>query len=416
MFLKACRLALHDYCHERLLSLCAILSLAAVLAPILVLYGVKFGVINTMTERLKNDPRNLEVIPIGSGSYSQSQIKEFAKNPHVGFVLPRTRAIASTMSLALEGEASLLKRLTVSLEPTAQNDTLINRYITAKDIKIPEDSFGIILSADAARKLNVKAQSFLQGMVERVNHGQVEKAFVKLFVLDVLPLEAQSKAVAFVPLELLEATEDFRDGRKPKPDSRLTELNGFNGEDLPNTERIYSAFRLYAKDLDAVTTLRDFFAKQSIEVYTQAEQIATVRNLDTSLSLIFGLIGTAAALGFVASTSSNALAAVRRKERYLGILRLMGYSSANIMTFPLFQNLLTAIIGSILALVLYFITALSIDKLFAQSLQGVEEISSLPANHFIWGVGIVLILSFLATLLPAIQAAKVEPSEVIREI
>ncbi len=252
--------------------------------------------------------------------------------------------------------------------------------------------------------------------MERVNHGQVEKALVKLFVQDILPLEAQQKSVAFVPLSLLEATEDFRDGRKPKADPRISEDNGFSGEELPNTERVYSAFRLYAKDLNSVTKLRDFFASQYIEVYTHAEQIAAVQSLDTSLTLIFGLIGTAAGLGFVASTSSNALAAVRRKERYLGILRLMGYSSLDIMIFPLFQNFVTALLGAILALMLYFITALSIDKIFAKSLQGVEEISSLPPTHFMLGLGIILGLSFIATLLPAMQASKVEPSEVIREI
>ncbi len=417
MIIKACGLALHDYCHEKLLSLCAILSLAAVLAPLLILYGVKFGVISTMTERLKNDPRNLEVIPIGSGNYSQSKFDEISKNPFVSFVLPRTRAIASTMNLAIEGENSILKRLTVSLEPTAPGDILLDRYITkAEEPNIPDDSFGITLSAEAARKLNANAQTILQGVVERNNKGRVEKAFVKLFVQSILPLEAQQKSVAFVPLALLEATEDFRDGRKPKDDPRLSESQGFIGEALPDGERIYSGFRLYAKDLDAVAHLRDFFASQNIEVYTQAEQIAAVRSLDTSLNLIFGLIGTAAALGFVASTSSNALASVRRKERYLGILRLVGFSSMDIMSFPLFQNFLTAMMGSMLALALYYITALGIDKLFAQSLQGIEEVASLPPSHFFLGMGIVLILAFFATLLPAIQASQVEPSEVIREI
>ncbi len=419
MIYKSCMLALHDYCHEKLLSLCAILSLAAVLAPLLVLYGVKFGVINTMTERLKNDPRNLEVIPIGSASYNANKIEELRNNPHVAFVLPRTRAIAATINLAPHGESSILKRITVSLEPTAANDPLLTRYLqanTPSHESAPDGCFGIILSMDAARKLSVQSGNILQGMVERVNNNVVERATVNLWVAAVLPLEAIQKDVAFVPLTLLEATEDFRDGRKPANDPRLTEDLGWTGDKLPDNQRTYAAFRLYAKNLEAVTALRDYFNQQGINVYTQAEQIAAVRSLDTSLTLIFGLIGTAAAFGFVASTSSNALAAVRRKERHLGILRLMGYTSVDIMAFPLFQTLLTAIFGSLLALGLYFITAVSIDKLFAQSLQGIEEISSLPLSHYLLGVSMVLVLSFVATLLPAKQAASVEPSEVIRDI
>ena len=64
------RLSLYDYMHERLLTICAVMGLAAILAPLLVLFGVKSGIINTMVDRLVKDPRNLEVSPIGSGRYS----------------------------------------------------------------------------------------------------------------------------------------------------------------------------------------------------------------------------------------------------------------------------------------------------------------------------------------------------------
>ena len=40
-----CGMALRDYWHERALSLCAVLALATVLAPLLILFGVRNGVI-----------------------------------------------------------------------------------------------------------------------------------------------------------------------------------------------------------------------------------------------------------------------------------------------------------------------------------------------------------------------------------
>ena len=49
-----CRLACRDYLREALLSACAVLGLAAVLTPLLVLYGVKFGVVQTLTDRLQH--------------------------------------------------------------------------------------------------------------------------------------------------------------------------------------------------------------------------------------------------------------------------------------------------------------------------------------------------------------------------
>ncbi len=457
MLIKSCILALKDYGHERLLSACAVLSLAAVLTPLLVLYGVKYGIITTMTDRLQNNPHNLEIIPVSSGHYTKAWIADLAKNPHVGFILPKTRSIASTMSIGLMGESNILKRITVSLEPTAEGDTLLAPYMPPLEKQdtqpkasqadkttevrekvqaqvqtqvqkqytaptCPENSFSVSLSAEAARKLGAKPHSLLQGYVERLYNGKVERASVHLWVRAVLPLAVQQKDVAFVPLTLLEATEDFRDGRWTLQDARLPENQGWTGDmkdsaQAQKAERIYPAFRLYAKNLDAVTALREYFASKSIDVYTKAEEIATVRALNASLNLIFGLIGSTAALGFVASTASHAQAAVRRKERYLGILRLVGYNGFDIMIFPLFQSFLTALLGSALAAMLYGMAAAFIEYLFAHSLQGAtEQICSLPPEHFAMGFAIVVILSLLATLLAAIKAAKIIPSEVIRDI
>ncbi len=423
---KACLLAVQDYYHEKILSACVILSLAAVLAPLLVLYGVKFGVISTMTDRLKNNPTTLEIIPVASGHYTTAFFEELASLPNVAFVLPRTRAIAATMTLSLPNENNILSRVHVSLEPTAPQDVLLQRYlVTTPSVQhtksVPQDAFAITLSAEAARRLHVAVGDNLVGRVERTNKGRIENAQVALWVEGILPLEAQQKAVAFIPLSLLEATEDFRDGRKPLEDARLTVDKGWTGEEdvavaMGKEGRVYPAFRLYARSLEDVETLRIYFEHKRIDVFTQAEQIAAVFSLSASLNLIFGLIGTAAALGFGASTSSNALATVRRKERHLGILRLMGFSSGDIMTFPLFQSVLTSCLGTLLATALYLIIALLIDYLFAQSLQGIEQVCSLPWTHLGAAFGIVLGLSLLATVFPAVRAARVEPSEVIRDV
>ncbi len=425
MFFKSCTLAFKDYAHEKLLSACAILSLAAVLAPLLVLYGVKFGVITTMTDRLRNNPHNLEIIPVASGRYDKALLQELAQRPDVAFVLPKTRSIAATMSLSKTPEHSMLGRITVSLEPTGPGDVLFERFVqepssessaTATLHQVPENAFAVGLSSEAARKLKVAVGDMIFGRVERAFQGKIERADVSLWVEAILPLEAQQKDVAFVPLSLLEATEDFRDGRAPHEDARLLQEQGWTGEPLPQEERIYPAFRLYARSLDDVAVLHQYFHEKNIEVYTQAEQIATVNSLNDSLTLIFGLIGSAAALGFFASTGSNALAAVRRKERHLGILRLLGYASWDMMAFPLFQSMLTALLGTGFAAALYYVTAVLIDKLFATNLQGVESICSLTPIHFAASLVIVVGLSFVATLVPAARAANIEPSEVIRDI
>ncbi len=48
--MNAARLAAKDWLHEGTLSLCAVLALARMLAPVLVLEGVRGGVISAMRE------------------------------------------------------------------------------------------------------------------------------------------------------------------------------------------------------------------------------------------------------------------------------------------------------------------------------------------------------------------------------
>ena len=409
------RLACKDYWHEFLLSACAVLGLAAVLTPLLVLYGVKFGVVQTLTERLRNDPRNLEISPVISGRYTPEYLAKLAAHPDVAFVLPRTRSIAATMDLSA-GNGDARSVLVASLEPTAEGDPLLLRFGAAVPTmpQSPDtEAIGVTLSSSAAEKLHLKQGDTLNGKVERRLQGKVQTARVALRVAAVLPLAAQQKDVAYVPLPLMEATEDYRDGRAVP---ELGAQNGWTGEPRPQGERVYPGFRLYARSLDHVMQLREAFAAQKLDVYTHAEEIEQVTALARALNLIFALICAATAIGFLASTASSVLAGIKRKERILGLLRLHGFTTGKLMLFPLAQSLLTALAGTALASGVYGVAAFAINKLFSASVTGMEQVCLLLPEHFVLAFAAVSGLALLAALAPALRAARVEPSEVIREI
>ena len=404
LFLQSCAMAARDYLHEALLSACAVLSLAAVLTPLLVLYGVKFGVVAAMTDRMLNDPKNLEISPVSSAHFGQDFFAEMQKHPDVAFILPRTRAIAATMNLAA-GQGMERRALPISLEPTAPGDPLLARYVT-----LSEGQNTIVLSDSAARKLGLTVGDTCRGHVERSRAGTIQSAAVDLELTAVLPLVAQSRDVAFVPLPLLEATEAFRDG------FAVPALHWPGQTPESAQERSYASFRLYARSLDQVSSLRNFLNAKGIEVYTKAAEIEAVKNLDRSFTLIFSLISGAAAAGFFASTVSSALAGVKRKERHLGLIRLLGFPASSIMAFPITQALLTAVFGVLLAAVLYAGAANAIDALFRFSLGDMEQLCRLLPEHFAITLGLVVALSALAALPPAARAARIEASEVIRDV
>lgn len=408
---EAARLAVADYWHERLMSACAVLGLAAVLAPLLVLFGVRYGLVSQLTGSLLDDPRNLEVVPMGSGHYERGWLDGLGQRPQAAFVIPQTRTIAATIELAaLENDGGSI--IPVSLIPTAAGDPLIRRWLPEAEMDgtAPgEGEVGVILSAPAAAKLGIGPGGRLRGLVGRVRDMKREADQANIYVTEVLASAAQQKDAAYVPLNFLLAVEDYRDGRAA-PEF------GWPGEAKPEESRRFASFRLYAAGLDEVAELRDILRRENIEVHTQAESIESVRNLSRALAIVFILIAGTAAAGLAAATVSSNLAAVRRKSRFLGLLRLMGYPRAAVMLFPLVQTLLTSVLGLGLSLLFYLAAALGIDYLFAEKLPGGEAVVVLLRAHVLGFFILTVMLSGLAALAAAAQAAKVEPSEVIRDL
>lgn len=398
-------MALRDYWHEWALSLCAVLALATVLAPLLILFGVRNGVIGNLQERLLQDPRNLELVPVGSGKYGEAFFAELRNRSDTGYVIPQTRAIAATIGLLRAGtkEGGLAPNpVNVSLIPSGEGDPLIARFVG----NATRGDGDIILTASAAEKLGVKAGDELTGRVTRARGIVREHADASLRVKAVLPLSALQKDAAFVPLRLAEDAETYRDGM-------AVPERGWPGAERAAGERVYPSFRLYAAELDGVASLRDFLASRHIETYTRAEEIENVRMLDRSTSLVFGLICLAAGIGFLASTASNLVAAIRRKRRVLGILRLIGFSGADIVCFPLAQTLFTSVFGMALAFGLYAAIAGVINALFPLGAE-LGAVCRLSWAQIAGTVGVVLALSLLAALPPSLSCSRLSPSEVIR--
>ena len=191
---------------------------------------------------------------------------------------------------------------------------------------------------------------------------------------------------------------------------------GWTGAPPPDAPRAYAGFRLYARALEDVPRLRDAFRASQIEVYTHADEIEQVMTLSASLGLVFSLISVAAAVGFAASTASAALAGVKRKERILGLLRLAGFPTTALLLFPLTQALLTALAGTAFASLVYLAASQTINVLFADSLGHMESLCRLLPQHFAAALGMATALSLAAALGPAFRAARIEPSEVIRDV
>lgn len=389
------RLALRDYVHEWRMSGCFILALAAVLAPMLILFGLKFGIVTNLMEDLIRDPANREIRQVGSGHFSPEWFAALTARPDVAFVIPRTRALAATMDL-YSTEAGRI--LSVELIPSAPGDPLLEGLTAA-----PSGYGRVVVSASVARKLEIEPGDRVDGSLVRRYRGSRDREHLPLQVAGVAPIEAFTRDGAFVSLDLLVATEDFRDGRA------VPEL-GWSGDEPLGADRTFPGYRLYARSIHDVAGLRDLLEGQGLEVRTSAAEIESVKALDRNLSVIFWVVALVGMAGFSLSLGASLWANVERKRRELSVLRLMGFRTGDIVWFPMLQSLTTSVLGWAAASLLYLGLAQAINRLFPD-----QTLCRLLPEHFLAALGLTVAAAGLAALLGGYRAARIEPAEGLRE-
>ena len=397
---KVFRLATRDYLHEWQMSLCFVLGLAAVLGPMMVLFGLKFGIVGAMMDELLEDPGNREIRPVGSGRYDQAWLDDVRARPEVAFLVPRTRSIAATIDLASAHSSSIVS---VELIASDRGDPLL-----APDAPLPEGLSHVVMSRSSAEKLAVKPGDLLDGSLVRRFRGQQERVHLTLTVASVAPERAFSRDAAFVSVQLLEALEDFRDGRA------VPELDW--GGTPADVGRNYPGFRLYARSIFDVAGLREAFAKVGIDVHTRASEIGLVLRMERNLTAIYWAIAVIGLVGFSLSLGASLWANVDRKRKQLSVLRLVGFRTRDIIWFPMVQSLFTAILGWALAVSIYYVTAWVINSMMAEQVEAGQQVCRLLHDHYAIALALTCSAAVIAAALAGMRSARIEPSEGLREL
>jgi len=323
----AVRLAMADLLAERLLAACTVLALAAVLAPLVILAGLRAGVVQGLRELLLEDPRAREVATAANRSFDAALLARLAARPDVAFLAPRTRTLAA--SLLVERSDAPGAGTRVELIPTAPGDPLLPVG--------PEGAGHVVLTASAAARLRVGAGDALTGRLARVLDGRRESVPLALTVQAVAPPAAFPRDAAFVPLALAVLVEDFQDGRVGPPGD-LSAL-------APAGRTEYAGFRLYARRLEAVPALDAALRADGIEVVSRAADVFGLLRVDRNLGLLFGLVAGLGGAGFLVSLGAGLWANVERKRVALAQLRFLGLRAGALRLFPVAQALVLAASG-----------------------------------------------------------------------
>lgn len=398
--LQVIAVAARDFWHERWLALCAVLGLAAVLAPLLVLFGLKHGIVSTLIGDLKARPEVRQIQPIGQGHYDAAWFAALAARPEVAFLVPTTRYLSATLEIVPPGGGRPLR---AEMWPTAPRDPLWPDG--AATSLGPGEA---VISLPLAEKLALEAGATLEARLGRVVDGRPQAVRLPLAVVGVLDLDATGRDVLLVPPALLEDAEDYREGL-------AVPRRGWSGENADaDGPRRHASFRLYATDIDAVRPLRDHLAALGVETDTAADRIAMAQRLDHALTVLFLVVSTLAVGGYGLSLALSLTITVARKQQDISVLKMVGAGNGAVALFPLTQAVLIGLIGSLLAVAAQAGAEPLINRLFAEGLRDGQVVSHLLPEHMAVAVVGTVLLAAVTALVAGRRAAVLPPAQGLR--
>lgn len=184
----------------------------------------------------------------------------------------------------------------------------------------------------------------------------------------------------------------------------------------------FQGFRLYARSIDDVEPVVEALRTEGIEVLAQTQAIARVRTLDDGLARVFSLVAVVGIGGGAAALVMSLFAAVQRKRRQLGVMRLLGLERHRVARFPVYQGVVVALLGLALATLLYGAVSSLANALFASELLTAAEacgqglsLSTLPRWTLPVAVLASLVLALFSALAAALETTRIDPSEALRE-
>ena len=383
------------------------LLIVSVLAPLLLLFGTKQGVVEIMRELLLKDPRNLEIVIFDNTRLVPGWFADLRARPDVRFLIPRTRTINTIIDLK-RGRRAMNH---VEVIPTAEGDPLL-----PPDVLPPSDIDAVLLSHAAAKQLMADRGATIKGIVSRTVEGQFQEAAISLRVNGIVPERFFSRPAVFTSLGFLEGIEAFREGFAAPA---LDLLQGLS----PPTRTDYASARLYARTLEAVAPLSDKLRTDGIQVRNRAEDIARMQGTDRLLTRVLSMVAFMSAIGGTLAFGGAMWIVIERKRFSIALLRLIGLSGNGVVVFVLWQALVIAVMAFVTAYMLFLLGSEALNY-YAKSVflglmgrgASLGSMCWLGVQDSVVSAMLTLALTSLASFLGTAHAKSIEPGECLREV
>lgn len=285
----------------------------------------------------------------------------------------------------------------------------LNRYVPAEAIERFKQRDGVILGAGLAESLNLSIGDKFDVLVPQLDKEKrlLPPKSIRLELIGLLKTGGQlDHAVGFTQLSLAAKATGWTQGVQG---IRLKINDVFNARQISHELGYKLPVYVYVQD----------WTRQFGHVYNDIQLVRSI------MYLILALVIAVACFNIV----STLVMAVNEKQGDIAILRTMGMSAGSIVQTFMLQGLYHGLLGTSVGVGFGILGGLYLSDWLAwfEQLIGFQFLSSdiyfidfLPTQlawHDVWITAVVaIVMSLLATVYPALKAAKVEPAQVVGKV
>lgn len=209
MTLFPLRFAIAELRHEKLFAAGVVLAVCSVLTPVLLLLGVKNGMIDSLRGKLMNNPQIREIRLKETVDVDPVWVAAMAKDPLVAFIVPSVRQIS------LYGRVRPLdSKIWTDAEeilPSKSGDPVANApEMDWADSRLPVPC---MVSEGLAESLAVVAGNEVLLEQTRSEAGKPQAEEVRLRISAIVPRTSSPTKALYLPVQAIESIEDYKDGK-----------------------------------------------------------------------------------------------------------------------------------------------------------------------------------------------------------
>lgn len=330
--------------------------------------------------------------------------EEVEKFPGVVAAAPLTRLQGM---MAYQGRVQ--GAMITGIEPTAEERVSIlpNHIVDGELSSLTAGGFNVVMGEILAQRLNLVIGDKVTLMLPEatLSPAGILPRIKRLTVTGIFSVGAELDAnLAVIHIE---------DARK------LARLAGQAQALRIKTENLFTAPKLVwtlVSEVDGIYSGSDW-------TRTHGNLFQAIKMEKTMIGLLLLIIVAVAAFNII----STLVMVVTDKQADIAILRTMGATPRTILQIFMVQGLAIGVIGVALGTVFGIIAALTISDIIAwiETISGVQFLSgdvyfiSYLPSQLLWSdvamiTSSALLLSFLATIYPAVRASKIQPAEALR--